>query len=103
MRFRGISALPAFSLFLASPLIVEPERDPIVEFAMSEPNSNEVAAPKKVFLVSLGCPKNLVDSEVFMGDICSHGYQVTDTPRDRRHSDGQHLWLHRQRQGRVHR
>lgn len=36
--------------------------------------------PINVYLVSLGCPKNLVDSEVFMGDICTKGFQVTTEP-----------------------
>jgi ribosomal protein S12 methylthiotransferase len=32
---------------------------------------------KKVGFVSLGCPKNLVDSEVMMGQLQQRGYQVT--------------------------
>lgn len=32
---------------------------------------------KKVGFVSLGCPKNLVDSEVMMGQLQQSGYQVT--------------------------
>ena len=36
--------------------------------------------PINVHLVSLGCPKNLVDSEVFMGNICSKGFRVTPDP-----------------------
>ncbi len=32
---------------------------------------------KKVGMVSLGCPKNLVDSEVMMGLLASKGYEVT--------------------------
>jgi ribosomal protein S12 methylthiotransferase len=31
----------------------------------------------KVGFVSLGCPKNLVDSEVMMGILARHGYEVT--------------------------
>src|SRR3974390_1988005 len=30
----------------------------------------------KVGMVSLGCPKNLVDSEVMMGGLSSHGYEL---------------------------
>ncbi|MEM7166688.1 MAG: 30S ribosomal protein S12 methylthiotransferase RimO [Planctomycetota bacterium] len=36
--------------------------------------------PIRVHLVSLGCPKNLVDSEVFLGRICSEGFQITPEP-----------------------
>src|SRR5262245_43405282 len=32
---------------------------------------------KKVGFVSLGCPKNLVDSEVMMGHLKQNGYQIT--------------------------
>jgi ribosomal protein S12 methylthiotransferase len=32
---------------------------------------------KKVGFISLGCPKNLVDSEVMMGQLKQHGYQIT--------------------------
>src|SRR5436190_22543439 len=32
---------------------------------------------KKVGFISLGCPKNLVDSEVMMGQLKQKGYQIT--------------------------
>ncbi len=32
-----------------------------------------------VYVVSLGCPKNLVDTEVMMGDIVEHGYQFAES------------------------
>ena len=32
---------------------------------------------KKVGFISLGCPKNLVDSEVMMGQLKLHGYELT--------------------------
>ena len=32
---------------------------------------------KKVGFISLGCPKNLVDSEVMMGQLQANGYQIT--------------------------
>ncbi|MBI1790711.1 MAG: 30S ribosomal protein S12 methylthiotransferase RimO [Acidobacteria bacterium] len=42
------------------------------------------AAPRgesvKVGFVSLGCPKNLVDSEVMMGELVSRGHQLTHRP-----------------------
>src|SRR5712691_9244070 len=35
------------------------------------------ASAPKVGFVSLGCPKNLVDSEVMMGILARHGYALT--------------------------
>lgn len=32
---------------------------------------------KKIGMVSLGCPKNLVDSEALLGDLTRHGYELT--------------------------
>jgi ribosomal protein S12 methylthiotransferase len=32
---------------------------------------------KKVGFISLGCPKNLVDSEVMMGQLKANGYELT--------------------------
>ena len=37
---------------------------------------------KKVGFVSLGCPKNLVDSEVMMGQLARAGYQITNDAGD---------------------
>src|SRR5580704_5030444 len=34
----------------------------------------------KVGFVSLGCPKNLVDSEVMMGELVSRGHELTSRP-----------------------
>ncbi|MDP9053843.1 MAG: 30S ribosomal protein S12 methylthiotransferase RimO [Acidobacteriota bacterium] len=34
----------------------------------------------KVGFISLGCPKNLVDSEVMMGHLASHGHELTTHP-----------------------
>src|SRR5712671_4307447 len=34
----------------------------------------------KVGFVSLGCPKNLVDSEVMMGELVAHGHELTPRP-----------------------
>ena len=36
----------------------------------------------KVGFVSLGCPKNLVDSEVMMGQLVSQGHQLTQQPAE---------------------
>ena len=37
---------------------------------------------KKVGFVSLGCPKNLVDSEVMMGQLKEAGYEITNSTDD---------------------
>ncbi len=37
---------------------------------------------KKVGFVSLGCPKNLVDSEVMMGELAAAGYEITNNAAD---------------------
>ena len=37
---------------------------------------------KKVGFVSLGCPKNLVDSEVMMGTLAEAGYEITNNAED---------------------
>lgn len=36
----------------------------------------------KVYIASLGCPKNLVDSEVMAAKLNSCGYEMTDSPRE---------------------
>lgn len=41
-----------------------------------------VAASKKVSLVSLGCPKNVVDGEVLLGDLRRAGFEVTQDHED---------------------
>ena len=42
----------------------------------------EAAAPTKVGFVSLGCPKNLVDSEVMMGMLARAGAELTRAAED---------------------
>jgi len=37
---------------------------------------------KKVGFVSLGCPKNLVDSEVMMGALAEAGYEITSNAEE---------------------
>ena len=36
----------------------------------------------KVYFVSLGCPKNLTDTEVLMGKFAAGGYQITNNPKE---------------------
>lgn len=40
------------------------------------------ANPKKVHFVSLGCPKNLVDTEIMAGSLMRDGYQVVNEATD---------------------
>ncbi len=44
---------------------------------VERPEEEQTSAPKKVGFVSLGCPKNLVDSEVMMGLLHSAGAEIT--------------------------
>ena len=37
---------------------------------------------KKIGFISLGCPKNLVDSEVMMGQLRQSGYEITADPNE---------------------
>ena len=46
------------------------------------PGGSVAGFAKKVHFVSLGCPKNLVDSEIMLGHMMRDGYSVTDTPED---------------------
>jgi ribosomal protein S12 methylthiotransferase len=41
-----------------------------------------VVAPKKIGFVSLGCPKNLVDTEVMMGLLAQSGAEITSRAED---------------------
>ncbi len=36
---------------------------------------------KKIHFISLGCPKNLVDSEVMLGSLQKAGYSLTADPK----------------------
>ena len=37
---------------------------------------------KKIGMVSLGCPKNLVDSENLLGDLTRNGYELTSNEEE---------------------
>ena len=41
-----------------------------------------MANARKLGFISLGCPKNLVDSEVMMGILSRHGYELTPRPEE---------------------
>ena len=49
----------------------------------------------KIGLVSLGCPKNLVDSEVMLGLAQQAGHELTQDAADGRRAGRQHLRVHR--------
>lgn len=36
----------------------------------------------KIGVVSLGCPKNLVDTEVILGNLVRYGFQIVNSPHD---------------------
>lgn len=36
--------------------------------------------PRTLYVVSLGCPKNLVDTEIMLGELARHGWQVVPEP-----------------------
>jgi ribosomal protein S12 methylthiotransferase len=46
------------------------------------PEAAATPIPKKIGFVSLGCPKNLVDSEVMMGLLAQGGAQITSRAED---------------------
>jgi ribosomal protein S12 methylthiotransferase len=48
----------------------------------SSADTSPTSAPVKVGFVSLGCPKNLVDSEVMMGMLAQAGAQLTPSTND---------------------
>jgi ribosomal protein S12 methylthiotransferase len=50
--------------------------------APPQPGSTPRPSPLKVGFVSLGCPKNLVDSEVMMGMLQTGGAQITARAED---------------------
>jgi ribosomal protein S12 methylthiotransferase len=48
----------------------------------ASPNPKQVAGPQKIGFVSLGCPKNLVDSEVMMGMLARAGAELSPRAED---------------------
>jgi len=60
---------------------MQPKHDPVA--LLDAPETPPAAAtPKKIGFVSLGCPKNLVDSEVMMGLLSQGGAQITPRAED---------------------
>src|SRR6266849_5188726 len=50
--------------------------------AVKSPETTQSKRPQKVGFVSLGCPKNLVDSEVMMGLLARAGAELTTRAED---------------------
>lgn len=49
---------------------------------MENSENNQLKPKASVYFVSLGCPKNLVDSEVMLGKLEREKYQLTQTPEN---------------------
>ena len=47
---------------------------------MSGPGHVKVTTPVRVGFVSLGCAKNLVDSEIMLGSLLQHGFEIVNDP-----------------------
>jgi ribosomal protein S12 methylthiotransferase len=60
---------------------MQPKTDSVV-LLDADQAAEVTAAPKKIGFVSLGCPKNLVDSEVMMGLLAQGGAQITARAED---------------------
>jgi ribosomal protein S12 methylthiotransferase len=60
-----------------TPAVIAPETKP-----GAQPAASVATARPKVGFVSLGCPKNLVDSEVMMGLLHHHGAELTQRAED---------------------
>src|SRR3989442_5210261 len=45
-------------------------------------NNTALLAQPSLYLLSLGCPKNRVDSEVMLGSLLNEGYQLVEDARD---------------------
>src|SRR6266705_56987 len=53
-----------------------------LEQTITSEKDAKTARPQKVGFVSLGCPKNLVDSEVMMGMLAQAGAEITPNAED---------------------
>lgn len=49
---------------------------------MTAPNQSAAAPTRKLYFVSLGCPKNRVDSEIMLGELQARDYVVVDSPEE---------------------
>ena len=76
--------MPVKDLTVSASSDLKPDRKSEVGKKKSLPTSSavQVDRPQKVGFVSLGCPKNLVDSEVMMGLIARAGAELTRRAED---------------------
>src|SRR6516162_6919452 len=56
--------------------------DSVAPLASANTTAQAAGIPKRVGFVSLGCPKNLVDSEVMMGLLSQSGAELTPRAED---------------------
>src|SRR5579863_9604055 len=63
-------------------LTISAPGDDLCEESGAQPPADLAAKPTKVGFVSLGCPKNLVDSEVMMGLLARAGAELTARAED---------------------
>jgi len=73
--------MPVKDLTVSGPPDLKPDRKPVFrkENSVEDPPTER---PQKVGFVSLGCPKNLVDSEVMMGLLARSGAELTRRAED---------------------
>ena len=66
-------------------------------------NQNETISQsnKKVHFISLGCPKNLVDSEIMAGTLMNDGYSVVAEAEDA-DTVVVNMWVYRRFKKRIH-
>jgi hypothetical protein len=67
---------------------------------MKRGTANGVSRRPTVALVTLGCPKNQVDSEVMLGQLAREG-STSSTTAHRRRDHREHLRVYRHGEGRV--
>ncbi len=73
--------MPVKDLTVSGPPGLKPDRKPVFRNENSVENP-PAERPQKVGFVSLGCPKNLVDSEVMMGLLARSGAELTRRAED---------------------
>jgi ribosomal protein S12 methylthiotransferase len=59
-----------------------PDRPVTLEQTIASEENAKASRPQKIGFVSLGCPKNLVDSEVMMGMLAQAGAEITPRAED---------------------
>jgi ribosomal protein S12 methylthiotransferase len=73
--------MPVKNLTVSGSLLLKPDPKPGRQEEKS-PENPQPERPQKVGFVSLGCPKNLVDSEVMMGLLARAGAELTRRAED---------------------